>query len=103
MMPAASAMAEQSQPRFVVLQSTGRPDDTTNPYLVQLLRALPDTVEVRYFSVCDALLSRYDLFHVHWPEYLIRHPTASTQRTSPQARRRRCARTWKARSAAACG
>jgi beta-1,4-mannosyltransferase len=76
MMPAASAVGEQSERRFVVLQSTGRPDDTTNPYLVQLLRALPDTVEVKYFSVRDALLSRYDLFHVHWPEYLIRHPTA---------------------------
>ncbi|WP_368565362.1 glycosyltransferase [Pseudoxanthomonas sp. UTMC 1351] len=68
-------MAEKSQQRFIVLQSTGRPDETTNPYLVQLLRALPDTVDIRYFSVRDALLSRYDLFHVHWPEYLIRHPT----------------------------
>lgn len=75
MMPAASAMAEPSQRRFIVLQSTGRPDDTTNPYLVQLLRALPDSVDIKYFSVRDALLSRYDLFHVHWPEYLIRHPT----------------------------
>lgn len=75
MMPAASTMAEQSQQRFIVLQSTGRPDDTTNPYLVQLLRSLPETVEIKYFSVRDALLSRYDLFHVHWPEYLIRHPT----------------------------
>ena len=64
--------------RFIVLQSTGKPDDTTNPYLVQLLRALPENVEVRYFSVRDALFSRYDLFHVHWPEYLLRHRTALT-------------------------
>lgn len=76
MMPAASAMGQRSERRFTVLQSTGRPDDTTNPYLVQLLRALPDRVDVKYFSVRDALFSRYDLFHVHWPEYLIRHPTA---------------------------
>lgn len=76
MMPAASAMGQQSERRFTVLQSIGRPDDTTNPYLVQLLRALPDSVDVKYFSVRDALFSRYDLFHVHWPEYLIRHPTA---------------------------
>lgn len=62
--------------RFTVLQSTGRPDDTTNPYLVQLLRALPQDVEIKYFSVRNALLSRYDLFHVHWPEYLLRHRTA---------------------------
>jgi beta-1,4-mannosyltransferase len=64
--------------RFIVLQSTGKPDDTTNPYLVQLLKALPENVEVRYFSVRDALFSRYDLFHVHWPEYLLRHRTALT-------------------------
>ncbi len=64
--------------RFVVLQSTGKPDDTTNPYLVQLLNALPENVEVRYFSVRDALFSRYDLFHVHWPEYLLRHRTPLT-------------------------
>ncbi|SDQ92871.1 glycosyltransferase [Pseudoxanthomonas sp. CF125] len=64
--------------RFVVLQSTGKPDETTNPYLVQLLDALPENVEVRYFSVRDALFSRYDLFHVHWPEYLLRHRTPLT-------------------------
>ncbi|HEX7802844.1 MAG TPA: GDP-mannose--glycolipid 4-beta-D-mannosyltransferase [Pseudoxanthomonas sp.] len=64
--------------RFIVLQSTGKPDDTTNPYLVQLLRALPENVEVRYFSVRAALFSRYDLFHVHWPEYLVRHRTPAT-------------------------
>jgi beta-1,4-mannosyltransferase len=64
--------------RFTVLQSTGRPDDTTNPYLVQLLRSLPENVEIRYFSVRAALFSRYDLFHVHWPEYLVRHRTPIT-------------------------
>lgn len=64
--------------RFVVLQSTGKPDDTTNPYLVQLLGALPENVEIRYFSVRDALFSHYDLFHVHWPEYLLRHRTPLT-------------------------
>lgn len=75
MMAVVSATGEQSRLRFTVLQSTGRPDDTTNPYLVQLLRALPDNVDIKYFSVREALFSDYDLFHVHWPEYLIRHPT----------------------------
>lgn len=59
--------------RITVLQSLGKPDDTTNPYLVQLLRALPAEVEVKFFSIRNALFSRYDVFHVHWPEYLIRH------------------------------
>lgn len=71
-------VSEPPARRFVVLQSTGKPDETTNPYLVQLLDALPENVEVRYFSVRDALFSRYDLFHVHWPEYLLRHRTAPT-------------------------
>ena len=69
---------ERTARRLIVLQSTGRPDDTTNPYLVQLLRALPENVEIRYFSVRAALFSRYDLFHVHWPEYLVRHRTPLT-------------------------
>ena len=57
---------------FVVLQSFPPPRSTTNPYVVMLadsLRALP-TVEVRYFSWKTALLSRYDVFHAHWPEIL---------------------------------
>ncbi|KAF1708705.1 glycosyltransferase [Pseudoxanthomonas sacheonensis] len=71
-------VSSASARRFVVLQSTGKPDDTTNPYLVQLLDALPENVEIRYFSVREALFSRYDLFHVHWPEYLLRHRTPLT-------------------------
>lgn len=57
---------------FVVLQSFPPPRSTTNPYVVMLadsLRALP-TVELRYFSWKTALLSRYDVFHAHWPEIL---------------------------------
>lgn len=61
--------------RIVVLQSTPRPDDKTNPYLVQLVRAFPREVETRYYSLHTALFARYDLFHVHWPEYLLRHPS----------------------------
>ncbi len=66
--------------RIAVLQSTGVPDDTTNPYLVQLLRALPEQVETRYFSIRTALFSRYDVFHVHWPEYLLRHRNRAVTR-----------------------
>ncbi|MEL1263405.1 glycosyltransferase [Pseudoxanthomonas putridarboris] len=68
-----SPLAAPAARRFTVLQSTGAPDDTTNPYLVQLLRALPRNVEIRYFTMRTALFSSYDLFHVHWPEYLVRH------------------------------
>lgn len=62
-------------PRITVLFSTEQPVETTNPYLVQLYRSLPEQVTPHFFSMRDALLSRYDVLHLHWPEYLLRHPT----------------------------
>lgn len=47
---------------------------STNPYLVQLvdsLRALPG-VQVDTFSWRRAILGRYDVLHVHWPERFAR-------------------------------
>lgn len=58
-----------------VLQSSGQPSQTTNPYLTQLLASLPQNLQVKYFSMLRALFSGYDVFHVHWPEYLVRHRT----------------------------
>jgi beta-1,4-mannosyltransferase len=58
---------------LTVLQSFPNPRPTTNPYLVMLqqsLRSLPD-VEVKNFSWRTALLGKYDVFHVHWPEILV--------------------------------
>lgn len=58
---------------FVVQLAFRTPRATTNPYIVMLydcLRALPD-VEARTFSWPRALLGRYDVFHVHWPEILV--------------------------------
>ncbi|MCR6685097.1 GDP-mannose--glycolipid 4-beta-D-mannosyltransferase [Pseudoxanthomonas sp.] len=59
---------------LVVLFSTEQARATTNPYLTQLYRSLPLPVEQRHFSMRAALLSRYDVLHLHWPEYLLRHP-----------------------------
>lgn len=58
---------------ITVLQSSGLPSKTTNPYLIQLLASLPPGLRVEYFSMLRALFSSYDVFHVHWPEYLVRH------------------------------
>jgi beta-1,4-mannosyltransferase len=55
-----------------VLQSFPRPRPTTNPYLVQLVQALPDDVRVEYFGWRTALAGRYDVVHLHWPEVLVR-------------------------------
>ncbi|HEX8486940.1 MAG TPA: glycosyl transferase [Propionibacteriaceae bacterium] len=58
---------------LVVQQSFPQPRATTNPYIVMLrdsISALPD-VQLRTFGWRAALLGRYDVFHVHWPEILL--------------------------------
>lgn len=58
---------------LVVLESFGAPRPTTNPYVVMLLRALEatDGLVPLTFTWRRALLARYDVFHVHWPEILL--------------------------------
>ncbi len=55
-----------------LLTSYRSPSATTNPYIVQLDRALRNEpgLAVQNFSFARALLGRYDVFHVHWPETL---------------------------------
>ena len=57
---------------LVVLESFPEPRPTTNPYLVQLKDSLPSDVSVRTFTWRNALIGSYDVFHVHWPENLLR-------------------------------
>ena len=62
------------QPAAVVVQqSFPEPRPTTNPYIVMLRRAIEasDGLTLRTFSWRRALLGRYDVFHVHWPEILV--------------------------------
>lgn len=64
----------QSTPAQVrVLEAFSVPRPTTNPYIVQLARALEshDQIDLQYFSYRRALLGRYEVFHVHWPELLM--------------------------------
>jgi beta-1,4-mannosyltransferase len=44
----------------------------TNPYLTQLFASFPPSVEAHHMSWTRALIGRFDVFHVHWPEVLIR-------------------------------
>ncbi|MCX7523029.1 glycosyl transferase [Microbacterium sp. STN6] len=55
-----------------VLESFARPRATTNPYIVQLASALNGErhCELILFSFKRAILGRYDVFHVHWPEVI---------------------------------
>lgn len=57
---------------LTVLESFGPPHGRTNPYLVQLFASFPDPVHAQYFSWGRALRGDYDVFHVHWPEVLVR-------------------------------
>lgn len=56
----------------VVLQSFKGLRATTNPYLHQLVTALPPEIIWLPFSWRTALLGRYDVLHVHWFEVLLR-------------------------------
>ena len=54
-----------------VLLSLAPPDGTTR-YVVQLTEGKACNTYYRYFSWVTALFGRYQVFHVHWPEQLIR-------------------------------
>ena len=59
--------------RLTVLHSLRAVRPTTNPYLVMLregLRAHSD-IDFLDFSYRTAILGRFDVFHVHWPEILL--------------------------------
>lgn len=61
--------------RLRVLESFGPPRQTTNPHSVLLLDALRHHADVETFTWKRALTSRYDVFHVHWPEVVVTKST----------------------------
>ncbi|WP_210480605.1 glycosyltransferase [Naasia sp. SYSU D00948] len=68
----ASRGAPSPERPLTVLQSLPVGSRETNPYLLQLLDSLSDSARVLRFSWRRALVGKYDVFHVHWPERLIR-------------------------------
>ncbi len=60
--------------RVRVLQSFPAPRPHRNPFTALLIQSLADepTVELNLFSWRAALLGKYDVFHVHWPEIRLR-------------------------------
>lgn len=52
----------------------GAPDGTTK-FVDQIVTFAPDDVDFLFFSWRTALFGRWDVFHVHWPEYLVRGRT----------------------------
>lgn len=58
----------------IVFLSVSAPDGTTK-FVDQIVTFAPDDIEFLYFSWRTALFGRWDVFHVHWPEYLVRGRT----------------------------
>jgi beta-1,4-mannosyltransferase len=74
------AATERPSDVIRVLSSPGVPDDSINQTVKLLIESLPDHVEVRKFSWVRAFLSHYDVLHIHWPEYLMRHKKGAKSR-----------------------
>jgi beta-1,4-mannosyltransferase len=67
-------MHPSADPRPVrVLQSFAEQVLAPNAFTSLLVTTLPDDVAPSYFTWRRALRGRYDVFHVHWPESLLRH------------------------------
>lgn len=56
-----------------VMQSFKAPRPTTNPYIVMLDAALADEPSIEHlrFNWQQALLTRVDVLHLHWPEVML--------------------------------
>lgn len=81
-------MSTQARPRarpIRVMQSFRTPGPTTNPYIHLLDRALAATEGVEHlrFDRRRAILGRYDVLQLHWPETLL----GGSTRTRAAARR----------------
>jgi len=61
-------------PPVTVLLSLAPPDGTLR-YVVHLTEGMAEGTRYKYFSWSTALFGRYDVFHVHWPEQLVRAKT----------------------------
>ncbi|WP_375385837.1 glycosyltransferase [uncultured Microbacterium sp.] len=58
--------------RVRVLFSFRTPSSESNPYVQLLSRALRERAVLLYFGWKTAFFGSYDVFHVHWPETLVR-------------------------------
>lgn len=63
-----------SSRRVRVLESVAPPGPIIK-FIDEIVLHAPAELEFSYFSWRAALFGRFDVFHVHWPEFLIRHPS----------------------------
>lgn len=57
---------------LVVLFTISDKSDEVNPYITMLMQSMPPSVRTLDFNWPRALFGRYDVIHLHWPEFLIR-------------------------------
>jgi len=68
---------KHGRPPLRVLHSLAAPDGTTR-FVDQVIGGAPREVRILTFSWRRALIGRYDLFHIHWPEMLVRRSAPLT-------------------------
>jgi beta-1,4-mannosyltransferase len=67
----ATADSKPALPR--ILLSYRKPKPSQNPFLSLFADSLAGHAEVVYFGWKTALIGRYDVLHIHWPESMVRH------------------------------
>jgi len=72
-----SAHPSAAPERKLVIQQTLVPPDGHTKFVDQMVGMDNPRVEHRFFSWPRAILTRYDVLHVHWPELTIRAKTRS--------------------------
>ncbi|MFE8884431.1 glycosyl transferase [Pseudarthrobacter enclensis] len=73
-MSSADNRSASSKP-LTVLFSFGPSAPDANPYVDLLAESVAESVKVEFFSWRKALFGSYDIFHIHWPEALVRRKT----------------------------
>ena len=76
--------------RRIAVQHSLAPPDGRTKYVDQIVDGAAPDVRIRYFSWRAALLGRYDVFHVHWPELMIR----GAEPVAPVRAQRRACTCW---------
>lgn len=62
----------EEEPGIRALWSVRQPGFDANPFITSLAASIEPGAKVVYFSWQRALVGRYDLIHLHWPEDLFR-------------------------------
>lgn len=69
----------ESERPLTVMFSFAEPDTQANPFTLSLSHAAERFASVRHFSWRQALTTHLDVFHIHWPELMVRAPRSWTR------------------------